>query len=462
VATKAFSPYVKTRGKKYYYDRRVPEKWIWLSFNDTDRIRISLSTEVEDTAHRLACDIDNNLRLLFEDIQREKIDASDAMRRFKNIVTLSPIESDAMTIGQLVESYVSLKGTDWSEKGLKDFYTSLDYIYNTSRDEKLPVAAKGKKKPQALLKESSPVVLIDKQICQKVFEAIKKRIDKKTGRPIKKATVNKIFGRLHALLRYAYEILEVIPTNPAHGFTLVISDKEEEESEYVSYTNEDVVNIFHHLLVRPGEPRYKAYKYWLPLLCAHVGGRLGDMHSITPESLEYHHGIACLRMQGAKKQARSRLVPIHSNLLSIGFVEFLKSCPPKKTVFPMAMHYKNGEGGPNYKFYNNVVNPRFRDKKVFHSWRRTISSKLNNINISVTHRADLLGHKRKLDSGEQLQTDRNYTDKTSLIVLKGIVENIVYEGVDWQLVARHLHPELHPVKKSRYTEAKLFKLCQKQ
>ncbi|KAB1068558.1 site-specific integrase [Methylobacterium planeticum] len=75
-------------------------------------------------------------------------------------------------------------------------------------------------------------------------------------------------------------------------------------------------------------PHRSAAKRWLPWLCALTGARVAEMAQLRGQDVQIRDGITYLRITpdaGSVKSGHYRDVPVHPQLVSIGFLDFVRA-----------------------------------------------------------------------------------------------------------------------------------------
>lgn len=218
------------------------------------------------------------------------------------------------------------------------------------------------------------------------------------------------------------------------------------------------------------ERQYDAAKFWIPLIAAFTGARLGEIIQLELNDIKqdasgtrYFHITTESDDEDSGKELKTassrRRVPIHSQLIEIGLLDYIKERqrhPSKPTG--LFDHYcrsrPNGakitawfKGGPNGKDRNGK--PRFRSGYLdrrglktspkqrgtqtsisFHSFRHTFTDAArrqqfpNGDWIRDDDTQWLLGHGK-------VQTTGKYGHGQDIEFLAIIVEAVTYEGVDF-------------------------------
>lgn len=192
---------------------------------------------------------------------------------------------------------------------------------------------------------------------------------------------------------------------------------------------------------------YRPHYYWLPLLGLFTGGRLNELAQLyladiktTDEGTPYID----FNLEGADKRhvddsdqpaaadkslktiSSAREIPIHKNLLELGFLEY---CAALRTaghvrLFPeLKFDAKKGYGKAAGKWFNerflghNLKIAR-NGRKTFHSLRHNYATALGAAGVPTTVKSDLMGHSRELplvesryDKGSALAAMKIHIDK---------------------------------------------------
>jgi integrase len=87
-----------------------------------------------------------------------------------------------------------------------------------------------------------------------------------------------------------------------------------------------------------------AAKKWVPLLCAHTGARVSEMTQLRREDVRKAGDICIVRISpdaGTVKTGLYRDVPLHKQIVDLGFVDFVNAAPSG----PLFVRTKKGEKG---------------------------------------------------------------------------------------------------------------------
>jgi integrase len=146
----------------------------------------------------------------------------------------------------------------------------------------------------------------------------------RTGTTLSRATVKKNLGALCSVLSWS-KSEGYIKVNPADGITAIA--KGEDEQRRLPYTSEDLKLLFSTEAVasRKDNPA----DYWLPYLALFTGARLEELGQLHVADVREEDGIPFLAIEpgdGKRVKTRSsrRRVPIHPELVRLGFLAFVE------------------------------------------------------------------------------------------------------------------------------------------
>ena len=234
-------------------------------------------------------------------------------------------------------------------------------------------------------------------------------------------TLNKHASTMRTLLKWAS-----VNPNPFAG----VSRKKPRISEttYLPFSNEELVALFRGLSFQV-KPRFHLFPTTLPWLMAIAvfsGMRQGEICELDVEDIKSTGGVAYIDITEAKSEAGVRRVPVHSELVGIGFLNYLSNIG-SGPLFPGLR-----PGGAGMKRSHNVAK-RFpdyrrrrgidRDRVVFHSFRKSFVHAILEARVPMNLAAQIVGHEREF-------TAIVYDPEGSpLSQLKEAIEAVRYEGL---------------------------------
>jgi len=171
------------------------------------------------------------------------------------------------------------------------------------------------------------------------------------------------------------------------------------------FTNDDVDSIFSTEIHTHNEKTPKDYQYWLPLLGLYTGARLNELSQLYRSDIVVVNDIDCLHIQAVnsgqrlKSPSSERLIPIHSKLKALGFLDFVTSFKKKSKLrlFPeLSYHKYHGYSATPSKWFarHRVLTglSKSAEKKDFHSFRHTLADDLKQRGVAESLIAGILGH----------------------------------------------------------------------
>jgi site-specific recombinase XerD len=243
-------------------------------------------------------------------------------------------------------------------------------------------------------------------------------------------TVKRHFAALGRLFAYLKERGEYQGENPAYGFKF--PDKGRARHKRSMWEGEPLRKLFASPVwtgcssearrSRVGKFIIKDEKYWLPLLGLYHGNRLEEFAQLHRSDVRHEEGIWFLDINDegdkqVKNEQSKRRVPLHPELLRLGFLKYVETIAPKENdrVFPLLR-----PGGPDNKlgfFFTKWWSRYRKDVGVYqkgldyHSFRAGVATKLAVAGVSLEVRNELLGHEGKSTD------ERNYQKGFSLTFL---------------------------------------------
>ena len=187
------------------------------------------------------------------------------------------------------------------------------------------------------------------------------------------------------------------------------------------------------------------WKFWMIPLGAFTGARVRELAQLLVRDIQEIEGIPVISIiededegedkpggeKRVKTEAGRRIVPVHATLVTIGFLDFVKTMKEsgENRLWPDLSENKGTKGGCGRDWsrrFSEIKNElHFSRKVVYHSFRHSVESKLAARNIDRAYISDIIGHARKGDTGETTYT------KTFLPERKRAIDQIKYEGVEW-------------------------------
>ena len=207
-------------------------------------------------------------------------------------------------------------------------------------------------------------------------------------------TVNLSMTKVAGLFKWLVRE-ELISRDPFEGLRLNDKSKASEKSKV--YTPEDLKMIFSDPVFIDKSGKHD-YMYWAPLLSLYSGMRLNEICCLEKPNVYPVDDIHVMEItedddKSTKNIHSRRIVPIHSELIRLGFLEFVEHTKTNR-LFPNLNKI-------NDKYSHDVSNwySRFRKKvgitdkgKHFHSFRHTVLNMFKQLQVPKEIAAAIAGH----------------------------------------------------------------------
>lgn len=184
-----------------------------------------------------------------------------------------------------------------------------------------------------------------------------------------------------------------IETNPAQGIRVDTGSKAHREPSYLPFTKAELRTIFGHPMF--ADPSSYGLHQWALLIMLYTGVRnSSEMATMALVNIYEEQGVPVFFLAGASKNQRSkRLVPIHQDLVAMGFLD------------PVEKLRKSGQTllFPEWAKRRDKVNDWFNvtflpslglksKQKVFYSFRHTLSTELARFGVPRELSKMISGH----------------------------------------------------------------------
>lgn len=203
---------------------------------------------------------------------------------------------------------------------------------------------------------------------------------------------------------------DLYSTNIINMFPHIEKTKKADKNPHLPFKNEQLLKIF--------DPKYDFFKnnpdaFWTCMIALFTGARMNAAITLQYKDIFTKDGIACIQflsdhpIKQLKNEASERLVPIHKQLLELGFVDYVKKKQTKlkaKDTDFIIKKCQTKSGQYNNKYFTRVLSPFFTDIRVkteandgydFHSFRKNISIAMQDAGIINTYINDVIGWEGK-------------------------------------------------------------------
>jgi integrase len=180
---------------------------------------------------------------------------------------------------------------------------------------------------------------------------------------------------------------------------------EVDEEHYKPFTTGEINKLFApaKFIIRPDKHTVHTALPWVTLIGAYTGARLEEIAQLRVADIQEHDGVWFFDIHDGngnslKNKSAPRYVPIHSQLIAAGLLDYVAGLQKDSRLFPALKprKSKNNKVGA-------VLSDEFRDRRLgvgvvrdgvnFHSFRHTITNMFDKLGVSDTDAARVLGHK---------------------------------------------------------------------
>ena len=289
--------------------------------------------------------------------------------------------------------------------------------------------------------------------CTKIFPGISfsEVIAKQHGCPTLSITTrNKRLVELSSLFEWC-EKNGYCEKNPAKDMQIRTPKSKKDQEARKSWSQDDF-NLLIKSLYKGNAVVWPHY-YWLPLLGIYTGARLNELAQLDVDDVMDKDGILCLNIDGKvggdgyyddngnvgkqlKNSNSKRIIPLHSHLIRIGFMEFVeqrRNSGDKKLWEGLNPSVRDGWGSAPSKWFARSCFPLINAGKIqsgltFHGLRHTFRDLLAGQHGYLI--SEYMGH------GADSITFSHYGGATDLSVMKDMIEHLridssITDGLRW-------------------------------
>ena len=239
------------------------------------------------------------------------------------------------------------------------------------------------------------------------------------------------FTWVKTLLKFAYRDLELISRHPWEGIELF----KETTKQRRPWSEAELQTLF-------GQPLFQEYAlpkdwragsdaaYWIPLLGLYTGARLSELAQLKTNDIKVFDEIPTISItnlgsnQQLKTSSSIRSIPIHSELIRLGFFEYVTNIRAQKmeSLWPKLSQRKNKPGGYFSNWFGEYrANIGLLGYPDFHCFRHTVRSQLGEAEVPEHVIDSILGHEIKGSTGTKIYTHR------TLKTLKNAIDTLQYQ-----------------------------------
>ncbi len=188
---------------------------------------------------------------------------------------------------------------------------------------------------------------------------------------------------------------------------------ESTNASYAAYTPDDLARVFKSPIYNLQHPKSRAIgtqsRWWLLLLATYTGARLGELCQLRIADVVTSDELLCLSINDddfktLKTDAAKRRMPVHPDLISLGFDVYLKSLKVRgeEMLLPsLPVPTKAKKAGAavsdwyGQKYRRPYLSGFEEQKKVFHSFRHTFIQTAIQADVEMIKLQQMVGHESK-------------------------------------------------------------------
>lgn len=250
---------------------------------------------------------------------------------------------------------------------------------------------------------------------------------------LKSQTINSKLGELNSLFVWAVQNGYYTASNELPTKDLKVTAKKDIVHEsYEPFSNDELIAIFSEEYTRKfNKPDF----YYIPLIALFTGARREEIASLKTVNILKIDGIESIEIEQGKNNSARRVVPIHKKLIELGLLEYHKHIEElgEEYIFPHLVDGKNGRGknvGRHFSDYLRKCLKISNERKVFHSFRHTVITRLHTLNSNPVHALQIVGH---TDESSETVHIKVYTHDVGLKALKTTINKLSYK-IDFEKI----------------------------
>lgn len=228
------------------------------------------------------------------------------------------------------------------------------------------------------------------------------------------------------LLRYAHKELELIPRQPWEGLDIQVS----KEQTRRAWRDEELQQLFSQSLFTSyntpkGCKSGSDAAYWIPLIGLYTGARIGELAQLKTDDIFIADGVPMLRItdsgtgQRLKSDASKRDIPIHSELVRLGLLEYAKAI--KAAGYERLWPILNAKPERPGLYISNWFGEFRREAGLtekypdFHSFRHLIRTRMSKAKIPEKVQDAITGHEMQGSIGTKVYQGIDLEDRIEAI-----------------------------------------------
>ncbi|WP_028582314.1 site-specific integrase [Desulfogranum japonicum] len=403
----------------------------------------SLQSDVEEYMNTLASSEEQSLKKFAEYANEREVEkeTQETCRPVQQVTpaVVEPVETPQETIilSKAYEQFVDWKKNDWRPETTKKSAAAVEQLITIVGDIPCNRLTLDHMKTfrDMLMKLPSRVDLPPYK--GKTYDEILKMEIPDTKKPADKTLKNK-FGYVLSFLDYCssdgYSVID-------HRKVFEQFKKKKKVSKVrMPFAPDELKRLFESKEYQTCTHNTIAH-HWIPLIALFTGARLNEICQLAKSNIKrdeessiWYFDINAEEGRSLKTAAAIRYVPIHDQLIELGFLEYVDSVSDGGRLFPMLSKNSKGEYGAQIsKWFNRTYKSEKHcnieigqgEMKDFHSFRNTLINTLKQKGVPVASAKEIVGHE------DDDITFGRYANPLDLPNKKKILDMVEYPSIDF-------------------------------
>lgn len=345
------------------------------------------------------------------------------------------------TLSQAVSDYLASKKKSWIAKTHKARVWQLGYLVEFLEEGKRLSDVM----PADIREYRKKLITLRAKHGQGKSQGFFEKLTENENAQIKNKTARLIYEPTQAFFRWAKSEEGLIAVNPAEDIKWIAQKTPKGELARRPYTEAELLILFgsplftgcksKHRRFLLGENVFKDAKYWIPILGYYTGARLGELVQLHVTDVKLDEDMPYLDLNekqglGDKKHIKSsagiRQVPLHPDILQLGFADFVaqrrKWKHSSRRLFSEMKFGSDGQASTEFsKIFARCLDKVGLDDPAltFHSFRHGMADILRDAEIPLYEIDRILGH----DSGTM---NAQYGKGSSIGVLSASMQRATF------------------------------------
>lgn len=338
-------------------------------------------------------------------------------------VSYAGAKDESPTVGYLADKFLMSFGNSVTKKTLSSYAAKLELCVRCFGGE----TRIGQIKKVHIAEFAEKLPKVTRNVIKKAEWKFEDLLTDDFHEQINFKTVDAIFQRAKAFFKWLRD-LDYTETDLSEGVKIKAPKVNKSMSVRRPFTNEELSTIFCSPIYSGSKTVVKRFEkgdlilrdetYWLPLLGYYTGARLGELVQLYFEDFRQKGEIAFidinelddgtpLNKKHVKNKSAIRTIPIHPDLLKLGFVDFIKSQKAKgkgqRRIFWGVKYGADGKASTLFskRFARFLDAINLKDRQlVFHSFHHNMEDNFRDSSIPKYAIDCMIGHEDPTTAGK--------------------------------------------------------------